>query len=209
MVTLATAAPALPRTLPLPRLLVLTDGRATGGRPLLEVIAAAVDGGARGVVLREKHLERVRRRELAAGVAALLAPVHGVLVVASDPSIPADGVHLAAGDLLPQPRLDRMGRSCHSAQDVARAAAEGCRWATVSPVFPTASKPGYGPALGIAVLRGHAVPVWALGGVDPTNAASCMEAGASGIAVMGAVMRAEDPGAIVADLCRAIAGFAP
>ena len=70
-----------------------------------------------------------------------------------------------------------------------------------SPVFLTASKPGYGPALGldglariIAQVPGDIV---ALGGITPENAAACLAAGARGIAVMGEVMRAADPQATV------------
>jgi len=156
-------------------------------------------------VLREKHLDPEARRELAAVLAALLGPVHGLLVVASDSTIPADGVHLSQADRFPEPPPRRVGRSCHSAHEVVRAAAEGCQWATLSPVFATVSKPGYGPALGPGALAGHVLPVWALGGVDPTNAGTCVAAGASGVAVMGAVMRASDPAAVVSDLCRALA----
>jgi thiamine-phosphate pyrophosphorylase len=69
-------------------------------------------------------------------------------------------------------------------------------YATLSPIFPTASKPGYGPPLGVEALRAAAesgLPVFALGGVLPENARSCREAGAHGVAVMGPVMRAQDP----------------
>jgi thiamine-phosphate pyrophosphorylase len=75
-------------------------------------------------------------------------------------------------------------------------------WMTYSPVFATSSKPGYGPALGLAGLaqgcqavRGAAV--LALGGIGPGRAVGCIEAGAAGVAVMGAVMRADDPAAAV------------
>lgn len=198
---------------PLPPLVVLTDGSATGSRPLAAVVAAAVAGGARAVVLREKHLPRAERRDLALAVAAVLAPVGGVLLVASDaalgadPAVGAAGVHLAASDPLP-PGADGqlVGRSCHSPADVAAAGAEGCAYATLSPIHPSPSKPGYGPALGTGALAGLPLPVWALGGVDATNATACVAAGAAGVAVMGAVMRAPDPAATVEVLCRALAG---
>jgi thiamine-phosphate pyrophosphorylase len=203
----------------LPSLIVLTDGSGTGGRPLVPVVAAAVEGGARAVLLREKHCPRAERLRLAAQITALLGPVGGTLLVASDPSIPAAGVHLAATDPFPAlapaapsgasqdagraPRL--VGRSCHSPTEVARAAAEGCAYATLSPVYLTASKPGYGPALGIGALRGLGLPTWALGGVDASNARACLEAGASGVAVMGAIMRADDPAATVAAILASLA----
>ena len=52
----------------------------------------------------------------------------------------------------------------------AAAAGEGCDYATLSPIFVSASKPGYGPALGVGALRDAPLPVYALGGVDPSNA---------------------------------------
>ena len=62
-------------------------------------------------------------------------------------------------------------------------------------MFPSASKPGYGPALGLGALReaaGVGLPVLALGGVSVAAARSCVEAGAYGVAVMGPVMQDAD-----------------
>ncbi|HET9091855.1 MAG TPA: thiamine phosphate synthase, partial [Acidimicrobiales bacterium] len=113
-----------------PPLLVLTDGAATGGRPLVEVVAAALAGGARAVLVREKHLPRPERAGLAAALGRLLAEVGGLLLVASDGSLPADGLHLAAGDPFPSSRPPIVGRSCHSRAEVEAAAQEGCDYAT-------------------------------------------------------------------------------
>lgn len=89
---------------------------------------------------------------------------------------------------------------CHSVAEV-RAAA-GAAYVTISPVAPTISKPGYGPALGAdgvraAVEAAGDLPVFALGGVTPENARSFLDAGAHGVAVMGPVLRATDPLAVV------------
>jgi thiamine-phosphate diphosphorylase len=191
---------------PLGAVLVVTDGSLTGGRTLMEVVGGAVEGGARAVLMREKHLSRPERQALAEELSALLHPVGGVLLAASDPAIPADGLHLASADGVPYPAPPLWGRSCHTASEVASAAAQGCHYATLSPVFTTTSKPGYGPALGPGALRGHPLPVWALGGVNASNAGACLEAGAAGVAVMGFVMRAPDPAAAVAALCAVTAG---
>lgn len=193
-----------------PRLLVVTDGRRTGGRPLVEVLAAAVDGGLRAVLVRDKHLDRRTRRRLVEAAVALLHPVGGLVLVSSDPGLGGDGVHLAAADPFPGgPAAGRsaglVGRSCHSAADVMVAAEEGCAYATLSPVFASPSKPGYGPALGTGALAGHPLPVLALGGVHAGNAADCLAGGAHGVAVMGAVMAAADPAAAVAALLVACA----
>ena len=188
---------------PLGPLLVLTD-RTQCARPLVDVLAAAVDGGARTVVLREKDLPAGERAALADRCRSLLEPVGGVLVLAGT-DLPADAVHLSAADAVPAPRPALLGRSCHDEASV-RAAAD-LDWVTVSPVHATVSKPGYGPALGpdgLRALTGFGVPVYALGGVTASNARACLDAGAVGVAVMGAVMRAEHPDRVVSALLREV-----
>jgi thiamine-phosphate pyrophosphorylase len=80
---------------------------------------------------------------------------------------------------------------------VEAAVAAGADYVTLSPIFITASKPGYGPALGVAAIEAAAklgVSVLALGGVTADAARPCLDAGAAGIAVMGEIMRSDDPG---------------
>jgi thiamine-phosphate diphosphorylase len=181
----------------LPGLFVLTDRRMCT-QPLVDVIASTVDKGARAVVLREKDLPQAQRLALAAQMRTILNPVGGLLIVAGRSD---NAVHLAAADPFPSTRPSIVGRSCHSASEVAQAVAEGCDYVTVSPVFPTESKPGYGPALGLdrlATLCHPGMPTYALGGVRPTDAAACRKAGAAGIAVMGPIMR--DPDIVAAYL---------
>ena len=181
----------------LPRLLVVTD-RVQAAGPLAVVVADAVAAGARAVLLRDRDLPDDERAALAADLRAVLDPVGGLLVTAGSVAGPAHpavhpAVHLAAAEPFPDPRPALVGRSCHSAAELAQARAEGCDWAFLSPVFPTASKPGYGPALGVegfARLRPPGPPVYALGGVLPEHVPDLLAAGAHGIAVMGPVMRA-------------------
>ena len=190
----------------LPRLLVLTDRVQCAG-PLEETVAAVVAAGARAVVLREKDLPDAERDRLAARLDQLLGPVGGVVVRAGAAgSTGAGAVHLSATDPVPSPRPALVGRSCHSERELARARAEGCDYAFLSPVFPTPSKPGYGPALGVAGLAALVAagpPVYALGGVRPEHVGDCLAAGAAGIAVMGPVMR--DP-ALTGAYLAALAG---
>jgi thiamine-phosphate pyrophosphorylase len=185
-----------------PPLLVLTD-RSQCTRPLPRTVEIAVAAGARAVVLREKDLPAPQRLRLAEALAAMLEPVGGLLILAG--AAPAEwarrtgAVHLSAVDELPSPRPPLVGRSCHNRGEVS--AAQGCDYVTVSPVFATASKPGYGPALGLdklATLCRSAPPVYALGGVSVAGAAGCVDAGARGVAVMGAIMR--DPNIVAAYL---------
>jgi thiamine monophosphate synthase len=186
----------------LPRLLVLTDRSRCRGQ-LRDAVAAAVDGGARAVVLREKDLPEPERDRLARQLAALLEPVGGVLVRAGTGP---DGVHLAAAQPFPAERPRLVGRSCHDPAELARARREGCDYVTVSPLNVTASKPGYGPPLGadglaalVAALGPAVAPlVYALGGVRPADVPGCLAAGAHGVAVMGPLMR--QPGLVGAYL---------
>lgn len=180
---------------------VLTDRR-LALRPLVEVVEAAVEGGARYVVLREKDLPPEERVALA----ATLREVAGDrLIVAGPDPLGGEAVHLAAAGPYPPPALPLVGRSVHDSGELRRLSTED--YVTVSPVFPTPSKPGYGPALfpeGLAALVALSpVPVLALGGVTPANAHECVAAGAAGVAVMGEVMRAADPAAVVRALCGA------
>jgi thiamine monophosphate synthase len=211
--------------------MLLTD-RKQATRPLPAVIAAAVAGGARLVVLREKDLPDAERAALAGELLPILDAVGGLLVLASRvpaagprpsdrapaaaaPACPVAGVHLAAADEHPANPSGLVGRSCHTVAEVARAAARGEHYATLSPIFPSQSKPGYGPPLGPAGfgslpgpagrIRPAPIPVYALGGVDSLERVSaCLAAGAFGVAAMGAVMRAEDPRQTVADLLAAL-----
>ena len=187
------------------RLILFTD-RGQAVRPLVDVVGAAVEGGARLVVLREKDLPDGRRVGLARQLRELVASAGGRVLCAGRRPGP-DGQHLAAADLFPDARPDGLvGRSCHDDGELVRAADEGADYATLSPVFPTSSKPGYGPALGAGVFaRPAPLPVYALGGVNtPERAYACVAAGAAGVAVMGAVMRAADPASLVADLVSAV-----
>lgn len=179
----------------LPRLVVLTDRtQLPPGRSLVSTVRECVAAGLLAVVVREHDLS-VHARAL---LLRDLARIDGLMVISSRiPSLTAHGLHLAAHQ--PAPRSGRWGRSCHSRQDVTRAAREGAAWATLSPYASSRSKPGR-PPLPADSWAGHQVPVLALAGVDVTNARAAIEAGAYGVAVMGAVMRADDPGSVVAQL---------
>lgn len=197
-----------------PRLLLLTDSRlaASRWRTVEETVKLAIDGGARWFLLRERELGADARKRLASSLAELVARAHGSLVVAGDAilarEVGAAGVHLATADASVSPDGLIVGRSCHNSDEVRAAADEGVDYVTVSPVFPTVSKPGYGPALGAGGLaRVTAIegipPVLALGGVTPRNALGCISARAHGVAVMGAVMGAKDPRRVVRAFLRA------
>jgi thiamine-phosphate pyrophosphorylase len=203
--------------LPDPPLLVISD-RGRARRPLEEVAAASFAAGCRWFSLREKDLAPAERRLLLRRLVVLGAAYGAAVMVHADVAAAATcgaaGVHLPGG-VAPTRQRNRLpagaliGCSAHDAAELAAAAAGGADYATLSPIFASASKPGYGPALGLARL-GAAVaasplPVIALGGIDETSAPACLYAGAAGIAVMGGIMAAADPGMAVMNLLAAMA----
>jgi len=193
-------------------LLLITDRRQVR-RSLEDTVARALEGGCRWVSLREKDLEPPERLLLLRRLVELGHRCGARISVHEDIDAAlaagAAGVHLPAGAdpaearaRLPPGML--LGVSAHGAEELARAAAAGADYATFSPIFPSASKPGYGPALGFDALARAAasvsIPIIALGGVDRARIAACVDAGAAGIAVMGGVMAADDPGMVMAGL---------
>jgi thiamine-phosphate pyrophosphorylase len=187
-------------------IVVLTDRRLAAG-PLPEVVRAAVRGGAAWVILRERDLPYADRRALAAELRT--AVPDGRLLVAGPDPLGGTGVHLSAADPPPRNPLSVIGRSCHNADELRQLTIES--YVTVSPVFPTRTKPGYGPAVspeGAARLVGPARRPWiALGGLDcAERVARCADAGAAGVAVLGAVMRAADPERMVRELVTGFGG---
>jgi thiamine-phosphate pyrophosphorylase len=192
------------------RLLVITDRHQA--RTDIETIADAIGrGGGRWLMLRDKDLPPAERASLAARLAALARRHEMHLSIGADVTIAASlgvSVHLqsAAAVAPARARLGTaalIGVSTHSQADVAAAAAAGADYVTLSPIFPTDSKPDYGPALGIAAIAGAAklgVAILALGGILAERVGPCLAAGASGVAVMGEIMRSGDP-------CRTVRGF--
>ncbi|MEU1641896.1 thiamine phosphate synthase [Micromonospora zamorensis] len=185
---------------------VLLTDRLVARGGLDRVVAGAVAGGVRWVVLREKDLPRPERTALAVELRAILADVGGTLVVAGPDPLGGAAVHLPAAGPYPPPTHSLVGRSCHNEAEMNRLTTE--HYATVSPVWPTKTKPGYGPPLGPAglrkLIRTSNVPVLALGGVEtPEQVTACVKAGATGVAVLGALMRAKDPTQTAASLTRA------
>ncbi|MDJ0969482.1 MAG: thiamine phosphate synthase [Kiloniellales bacterium] len=202
------------RALPVPPLLIITD-RHQAGQDLLDLAEAAFRAGARWLSLREKDLEAGPRLSLLRALVVLGAQHRASVTLHGDPEAAAAagaaGVHLPAGGAVAAARRTigpeaLIGISVHDEAELAAAAVAD--YVTLSPVFLSASKPGYGPALEPAGLRAlvdqSPCPAIALGGVTAATAAACLQAGAAGIAVMGSVMRAPDPGSEVRSLLAAL-----
>jgi thiamine-phosphate pyrophosphorylase len=211
---------ANPRTPP--RLLLVSDGRGDASR-LADVVAAAIDAGVRAVQLREPSMTA---RELAACCARLqplLAAVDGLLFVNDRVDVAAagccDGAQVGHRSLPPAAARRALGPgrwlgvSAHDAGELAAAAAAGADFALLSPVWPTASKPGaagLGVAGAAALTAAAALPVLWLGGVTAARVAAVAALPAAqrprGFAAIGAVFAAREPAAAAAELLRAIDG---
>ncbi len=184
-------------------------------RPWLETAAAAIRGGAGCLQLREKHLDG---GELLGRARALreLTAAHGVLLAINDrPDIArlahADIVHVGQTDLTVADVRHvagasiLVGKSTHTPEQFAAAVAEQPDYLAVGPMFATTTKPQEhiaGPET-LRTVRGQTdLPLVAIGGIEPANAAQVVAAGANCLAVCGAVIGSDDPEAAA----RAIVG---
>ena len=127
----------------------------------------------------------------------------------------ADGVHVGQQDLsvADARRLGPpgwiVGVSAESVADAARAERDGADYVGASPVFATPTKADHAPPLGLAGLRAlraaTKLPLVAIGGLHAGNARETIRAGADGLAVVSAIVAADDPRAAAAELRREIA----
>jgi thiamine-phosphate pyrophosphorylase len=204
------------KALPVPPVLIITD-RKQAARPLLAVAQALLAGGCRWISLREPDLSRAERVDLLLRLVRCGAEAGATIGVHADydaaMATGAGGVHLPRHGSITAARAylgdqATIGISTHDQDEVQRAAELGADYVTLSPIFETASKPNYGPSLGLAGLaelaRTAAIPIYALGGVDVLNAARCRGAGAAGVAIMGAAMRADDPETMIRSVIAAL-----
>jgi thiamine-phosphate pyrophosphorylase len=208
-----------------PRLYLITDRQATGGRPLADVVAAALRGVAGSglppdrvaVQLREKDLSGRALTALARTLRAITAAA-GVGLYVNDRidvalAVGADGVHLGGGSLdagaaaRVAPGL-AIAVSAHGAEEIAslHAAAGGrLAFALLGPIRDTPSKRRFGAPLGTAAISAAAragLPIVAVGGIGPAHVRETIAAGAHGVACIRAVMAAGDPALSVGTFCQ-------
>jgi thiamine-phosphate pyrophosphorylase len=208
-----------------PRLYLITDRHATNGRPLVDVVTAALSGITPGglspwqvaIQLREKDLSGRALTELARELRAVTAAA-GVALYINDRvdvalAVGADGVHLGgtsldvaaagaiAGDLA-------IAVSAHAPAEVAAlhaAAGKRMSFALLGPIFDTPSKRRFGAPLGAAAITAAAragLPIVGVGGLGPEQAGEVLAAGAHGVACIRAVMAAPDPAIAVETFCQ-------
>lgn len=199
-------------------LYVITDRHQTLGRPLEEIIREAIKGGAKAFQLREKDLSAKELFELGSRL-LMVTRKGGAQLLINDRvdvalALGADGVHLAQSSLPPgsvrrllQKRM-QLGVSCHSMAEAIKAEEGGADFITLGPIFPTLSKLRYGPPLGPGIItearKKVSIPIFAIGGIKASNVPDVMACGVDGVAVISAIMGAEDVVQAVRELLEAV-----
>ena len=196
------------------RLYLVTDQPSLKGRPLLDVVQAAVQGGVTCVQLREKHASSHDFYALAVALIELLRPLNVPLIINDRIDIAlacgAQGVHLGQSDLPVEaarsllPPEVFIGWSVETEHEVQQSATMPVDYLGVSPVFATPTKTDTAPPWGLDGLQRvralSPLPLVAIGGIHLHNAADVLRAGADSLAVVSAICSADDPRAVAQQL---------
>lgn len=188
------------------KLYVITDQALCAPRTLYDTIHDLLDVGVSAIQLREKDLTDAEYIKLAEPLCKLCHAYSAQLFINSRieiaMSIDADGLHLPGDSASVEKVIEEtnrrfiIGSSVHTLTEAKQRETEGADFITYSPIYPTLSKPDYGPAVGVEGLRnvakGISTPIFALGGITPKRVSECLDAGAYGVAVMSGVMSPEN-----------------
>lgn len=205
------------------RLMIITHPYPACGRALEHVVAECCDAGATAIELRDKDATAERLLQEAETLVPIVHSRDTLLIVNDRMDVAlaagADGVHLGPDDLPVEaarriaPRGFLLGYSTDDPDEARIAARAGADYLGVGAVYGTRSKPGLedeaiGPERVRAVLEAAMLPGVGIGGITAENADAVARTGA-GVAVLGAVMGAEDPGGAVQALLRAVSSPGP
>jgi thiamine-phosphate diphosphorylase len=190
----------------LPRLMLVTDRRRVRGRGLVDQIDEAVAGGVGIVQIREKDLPDDKLRDLVVRVRGVIPASIPIVVNGRERVARTQGVGLHLPSAAPAPRASMdpgqrpffpYGRSVHGADETTGILGERPDYVILGHIYASESKPGL-PGRGLALvesIRGLVgeVPIYAIGGVTVTRIPELIRAGASGVAVCGAILSSNDP----------------
>ncbi|MFH2042077.1 MAG: thiamine phosphate synthase [Acidobacteriota bacterium] len=196
------------------RLCLVADVEAAGERDLCPIVAEALAGGITLLQLRAKKLDTRPFLDLALDLLPLVRSAGVPLIINDRVDIAlasgADGVHLGQNDMPPAAARKLLGNnkiigiSANTVEEAAAAEAGGADYIGLSPVFGTPSKTDTDPPMGLSGIRrltdAVTIPGIAIGGINRDNAADVFSAGAAGIAVISAIMSAEDVREAAAEL---------
>lgn len=198
-------------------LIVITDPDCGADRSLIDVARAALRAGAPSIQLRGKDQPAREQVDLARALLVETRAAGALLWINDRVDVAlasgADGVHLGQDDIPIEaarriaPPGFLIGISAERPHLAERAEQGGADYVGAGPVYPTGSKADAGAAIGLEriarVAQTVRIPVVGIGGITEANAADVIRAGAAGIAVISAVMRATDPEATTRALLRA------
>jgi thiamine-phosphate pyrophosphorylase len=186
---------------------LVTDRPLAGGRSLVDVVRDAVMGGVTVVQVREKDASVREYLSILRDVKAVLDPLSVPLVVNDRVDVAlaagAAGIHVGQQDM-PCADVRRLvgpsrliGVSVSTPQEAEQAETDGADYLGISPVFVTPTKTDTPDATGLeglrAIRKATRLPLVAIGGIHEGNAAGVVAAGADGVAVVSAIMSAQDP----------------
>ena len=180
---------------------------------ILEIVEAALKGGLRLVQYRDKNTEDYFRLDLAQKLCQLCHQYQALLIINDRVdlalAVNADGVHLGQQDLpikmarqLLGPQC-LIGRSTTNPTEMTKAIAEGADYMGVGPVYATPTKEGK-KATGLDYVRyaqeNESIPWFAIGGIDAENVGEVIRAGATQVAIVRAIMNADNPTQVTQNL---------
>ncbi|WP_052080785.1 thiamine phosphate synthase [Porphyromonas sp. COT-239 OH1446] len=192
------------------RLMYITDSSEL--EELLSKAQAALEGGVRWIQLRMKGHSYDERLSAALALKTLMQSYSGSILIINDDvevalAADADGVHLGLSDCSPLEARERLGSgriiggTCNSIEDLHQRALEGVDYVGLGPYRMTRTKQRLAPILGdegledlVRCSRGlpHPLPLWAIGGIEPSDIAQLSRLGLQGIALSGAINHAHD-----------------
>ncbi len=204
-----------PDLLRLLRLIVITE-RVSDDRGHEDVAAEALAAGCRAIQMRDKEMSDREFAGVASAVSRLCRESHALFMVNDRVEIAAgvraDGVHLGVEDMDVGSAREKLlpgsiiGFSPESVEQAREALARGADYLGVGPVFGSATKGDAGEPIGLEGISSYSeavhAPVIGVGGITAETAASVVEAGAAGVAVVSAVTRAADMSAATSALLR-------
>ncbi len=193
------------------KLYLVTDPVLHGGRGVIPTVREALEAGVRFVQLRDKNASTgemlgsaLKLKDLCLHYSAWFVVNDRIdVAMASE----ADGVHLGQSDMPADIARSLMGPeavigvSTRTPEEASRACADGADYIAANLVFTTETKKDAGKPLGLEAVKELSevcsLPLVAIGGVNPDNTGMLMNAGCSGVAVVSAIMNAEEPAAQV------------
>ncbi|MEK6790400.1 MAG: thiamine phosphate synthase [Deltaproteobacteria bacterium] len=205
----------------LPSLYLITNMKDNGEAHLRKQVRAALDAGVRLVQLREKQLEGGALLCLARSLREITTEYGASLIINDRVDIAllsgADGVHLGQSGFSPRDARkitgsDKLiGVSTHSLEEALVAQDEGADFITFGPVYETPSKAAFGAPVGLTALKAVCtaarIPIYAIGGIKKDRVEEVMQNGASGVALISAIMEARNAREAAEELLGALRSF--